>query len=252
MNIFKIAFALLQITAVAMSAPSASASEDRLSKRDFCVRYNTNDCREFKLVEIKSADVDKHIIIANPSNTPPQVPSYLHGAFYMKGNPLSDEVVSLANGWYDSKDQAYYVRVYDENVWTWDNTVQGKLLYDSIRTNGLTYRITWNAANITQIEPIFNVPLWLGNGDITVKEWYKNLTMIPTSDPNYFIRKTLDKGQPVDSYQVMKILNADGSRTEKYASEYLERIGKGKFQSPPGFINTTHLEESQLIAKLVR
>ncbi|KAJ3094803.1 hypothetical protein HDU97_007560 [Phlyctochytrium planicorne] len=250
MKFLKLAFTILQVAAAAIGAP-ATGSDSGLSKRDFCIRYNTVDCREFKLIEVKSADIDKHITPANPSNTPPQVPSFLHGAFYMKGNPLSDEVVSFANGWYHQQDKAYYVRVYDQDVWTWDNNIQGKLLYDSVRSNGLTYRVTWNAANVTQIEPIFNLPLWLGNGDTTIREWYKNLTSVPTADPNYFIRKTLDRGRPVESYQVFRILNADGSRTEKYASEYLERIGKGKFQSPPGFVNTTHLEETQLIAKLI-
>ncbi|KAJ3106340.1 hypothetical protein HDU97_006538 [Phlyctochytrium planicorne] len=251
---FKLALALIQIAAVAIAAPAAAPSES-LTKRDFCIRYNTDDCREFKLFPIKSAEVDKHIIVANPSNTHPNVPSILHGAFYMKGNPLGDEVLSIANGRYDEKENAYYNKVYEANTWSWDNTVQGKLLYDSVRSFGLTYKITWgtketNPGNIIQVEPIFNVPAWLGNGDITIKEFYANFTVIPTSDPNFFIRRSSFLQKPVLDYQFIKILNADGSRTEKYESEYLERIGKGQFNAPAGFSNATHLEETQLLAKL--
>ncbi|KAJ3106339.1 hypothetical protein HDU97_006537 [Phlyctochytrium planicorne] len=254
MNIFKLAFSLLSLAAVASSAPSPK-SDANVEKRDFCIRYNTQDCREFKLFQVNSADVDKHIIVANASNVPKEVPTFLHGAFYMKGNSLADEVLSIANGWYDDKQKAYFVRTYEANTWSWDDSVQGKLLYDSVRTFGLTYKLTWgtpdtNALNVIQVEPIFYAPAWLGNGDITIKEYYANFTVIPTPDPNFFIRRSSFVQKPVPDYEFIKILNADGSRTDKYESEYLERIGKGAFNAPPGFSNGTHLEKTQLFAKL--
>ncbi|KAJ3106338.1 hypothetical protein HDU97_006536 [Phlyctochytrium planicorne] len=249
MQLIKIALAFLQVAAVAIAAPAAIDATNDVEKRDFCVRYNTQDCRDFRLVAVNSADVDKHITVANPSNVPKEVPSFLHGAFYMKGNPLPDEVLSIAGGRYDAKDKAYYLRVYEANMWSWDNTVQGKLLYEAVRTFALTYKITWNAANIIQVEPVFYPPLWLGNGEITIKEYFANFTIIPTQDPNFFIRRSSFLSKGVADYQFVKILNADGSRTEKYQNDYLPRINAGPFNAPAGFSNATHLGSTQLFAQ---
>ncbi|KAJ3106337.1 hypothetical protein HDU97_006535 [Phlyctochytrium planicorne] len=60
------------------------------------------DCHDLGLEPVNSGNVDKHIIVASWTNTPPQVSIFLHGAFYMEGNPIPPEVLSITNGHYEA------------------------------------------------------------------------------------------------------------------------------------------------------
>ncbi|KAI8847977.1 hypothetical protein BC829DRAFT_395154 [Chytridium lagenaria] len=220
MHLIKIATTLLSLGAAALSA----AIPEPLTKRSFCIRYNTDDCRNFKLISVDSTKVDTYITVANSTNVHPRVPKALHGAFYMKGNPLPDEVLSIAGGRYDEKENAYYLRVYDEGMWSWSDNFEGKLLYESVRTFGLTYKMTWNKdETVFQVYPTFNLPLWLGNGDITIKEVFANFTILTTNDPNYFIRRSSFVSQETADYE--------WNRTPRFEKDYT-------YDAPAGF--STH------------
>ncbi|KAJ3106341.1 hypothetical protein HDU97_006539 [Phlyctochytrium planicorne] len=249
MNLIKITFSLLSLAAISSSAPSPK-SDVTVEKRDFCLKYNTQDCRNFKLFSVPSTEIDKQLIIGNASNIDKRVPDFLHGAFYMKGNNNPDEVLSMANGRYDEKENAYYVRVYNDRTWSWDDTTNGKLAYDYVRTLGVTYKLTWpNPPTYVQVTPQYFLPFFLGDGDITITDFLANFTIIPTQDKNFFIRRSEIFGKKLPDYQFIKIVNGDGTRTDRFESDYVERIGKGELANPPpGFSNATHLISSQLLA----
>jgi hypothetical protein len=99
----KIASALLTAatlaftSSTALAAPTSSpaaggASEQNvLDKREFCFQYNTQDCRDFELYEVKSTEIQNYIRIGNASNIDSRVPAMYRGVFYMMGNPLPGE-----------------------------------------------------------------------------------------------------------------------------------------------------------------
>ncbi|KAJ3112531.1 hypothetical protein HDU96_004471 [Phlyctochytrium bullatum] len=248
MQLLKLALSVL--AAATTLTQAAPALEPR---GDFCLRYNTRDCRNFELYRVNTDEVEKFITIGTKDNIDPRVPDYLHGVFYMKGNPLPDEVLSLAGGVYDEKEKAYFLKVYDENIWSWDDNREGRLLYDAVRTFGLIYKATWDHSQprpVVFVEPVFNPPFWLGNGEITIKPFFANFTIIPTADPNYFIRRSSFLQQSVSDYEFMKIVYPNGTRTEKYETEYLPMINKTTYNAPPGFSTAITLGATQLFARV--
>ncbi|KAJ3328925.1 hypothetical protein HDU76_009023 [Blyttiomyces sp. JEL0837] len=238
---------LASLATLAVSMVSAAPTANQV--RDFCLKYNTQDCRNFDLYQVKSEEIEKHIKIGTSANVAPGVPSYLHGVFYMEGNPLSDEVLSAADGIWHEAEKAYYIRVYDENNWSWDDSFSGRLLYDAVRTFGLTYKLTWDSSNVTFVEPKFYLPAYVGNEKLTITDMFANFTIIPTADPNFFIRRSSFLTKPVADYQFIKIVDGNGVKTEKYNNVYLPRINAGPIVAPPGFSNATHLGATQLLAR---
>ncbi|KAJ3160290.1 GTP-binding protein Rho1 [Irineochytrium annulatum] len=242
---------MLSITSIVAFLASASlvAAAPALDKREFCIIYNTQDCRSFDLVKADSDGIENHMVIGNAANIDSRVPEFMHGIFYMEGNPLSDEVLSLAGGVYNEAEKAYYLRVYDAGIWSWDDSLSGHLLYDSVRTFGLTYKLTFDEHMVGFVEPIFYAPTWMGDERIPIASSFANFTIIPTADPNFFVRESSFLQKDVAKYQFVKIVHGNGTRTEKYESVYRPRIGAGKIVAPPGFSDATHLGKTQLLAK---
>ncbi|KAJ3411703.1 hypothetical protein HDV05_001813 [Chytridiales sp. JEL 0842] len=253
-------FSTLLIAAFALTAtaaPLAVQDQQALEKRNLaCIKYNTQDCRRFELYEIDSRDVTAHMIPGSPSNVPSEVPEAFHGIFYMMGNPLPDELVSLANGKWDSNDNTYNLRVYEENMWSWTNSLAGRLLYESVRTFALTYKMRFQVDKNTgaasaSVEPVFYTPTWLGNDRVPIADIFANFTVLPTENPNIYIRRTTFLTVPATDYQFVKIFNGDGTPTPEYERTYLPRIGAGEaaFPASTGFSNATHLEATMLLAR---
>ncbi|KAJ3123812.1 hypothetical protein HK100_011474 [Physocladia obscura] len=209
------------------------------------------DNREFDLVPVQSAEIDTHIIPGNSNNVHSMVPSTFHGAFYTDGNPSPDEVFSLANGVWSHAENAYYFPVYADSTWTYDNTVAGRALYNISKVAHVHYKATFDESGVAEIMPIAKIA-GTAHHSITVDmpEWCMTFSVVPTENPNIFIRKTsLFNGEPSE-YKLVRILNADGSRTPEYNSIYLKNLN-----NPTQVLNSpslTHLSDTQLVAVLKR
>ncbi|KAJ3112532.1 hypothetical protein HDU96_004472 [Phlyctochytrium bullatum] len=70
-----------------------------------------------------------------------EVPEAYHGAFYMKGNPMPDEVCAIAGAVWNEEAQAFDLPVYGPGVWTWDPTFLGRLVHRLAVLTRLHYRI---------------------------------------------------------------------------------------------------------------
>jgi len=235
-----------------VSAAPTSVTNDR---RDVlgCLQFNDYDCRRFELYPVNSDQIDQHITLGTADNIaiPASVNTYMRGVFYMEGNPLSDEVLSLAGGKWVESEQAYYLNVYDQNIWSWDDSTSGRLLYDAVRTFALTYKLTFDSAGVGHVEPIFHLPPYLLELPLYISDAFANFTIVPTEDPNYFIRQSSFFGKPVANYQFIKIIDENGQKTDKWESVYMPRINGGAIVAPAGFSNATHLGSSQLLARVV-
>jgi hypothetical protein len=128
------------------------------------------------------------------------------------------------------------------------------LLYDAVRRFALTYKIKFDRkTNVAFVTPDFFAPAFLGNLKFPISDMLANFTVIPTENPNLFIRRSEFFNQPVADYQFVKIFNEDGSETPMYKT-YLSKINAGPsaFPASTGFSNATHLRDTQLFARAVR
>ncbi|KAJ3328927.1 hypothetical protein HDU76_009025, partial [Blyttiomyces sp. JEL0837] len=121
-------------------------------------------------------------------------PLELSGVWYMRGNIAPDELFSLARGWYDENSGLYKVRVYDENIWTFDPTSDGRVLYNDVRVFGLTYGVFADpsSSNFNFIAE-FHLPSFLTGQKIVLGPNMVNFSVIPQAgDPNRYTRTSYD------------------------------------------------------------
>ncbi|KAI8619731.1 lipoxygenase [Chytriomyces sp. MP71] len=212
------------------------------------------DTRTFELVQFKSDLVAETIIPSNTSNTDAHVPAQWHGVFYTDGNPLPDELCSIANGsWHEGED-AYYLPVYGPGIWGWDDSLAGRALYAAAKLTQLNYKIKFDAqTGIASFHAVLAIGTAHHHTTTELPDWFGSFTAIPTENPNIFTRKTVLLGQSETDYRLVKILNADGSRTPEFESIYMARINKDKVDDVPGAPGKsakTHLRATQLVAQV--
>ncbi|KAI8913361.1 hypothetical protein EDD86DRAFT_104479 [Gorgonomyces haynaldii] len=188
-----------------------------------CVLYNKEDCRDFKLQSFKTEDVASYLTIGTEANIPAALQDFT-GLWYMNGNPLADECLSFAGVKWDEKEQAYLAKVYDEKIWTWDDNIQGRVLYQAVRTAGLTYAITAVNATTYHVKPLLRLPGYLLNKDVAIGDMLAEFLIMKTEDPNQWRRASAFFGKPVADYKFQRIVYANGTRTEKFANQYLSQI----------------------------
>jgi hypothetical protein len=188
-----------------------------------CIRYNEQDCRNFQLQEINTDEVEKFLTISTSENTPKGLEDF-HGLWYMNGNPLADELVSVAGTKYDAKEDAYFLRVYDEKIWTWSPNLAGRTLYSAVRQTGLTYKFKKQDPNTYQVTPLVFLPEYLLGVELSIPELLADFEIVRTEDPDLWMRPSKFFGQDVGAYRFMRIVYANGTRTSKYYSNYLPNI----------------------------
>ncbi|KAJ3066859.1 Hydroperoxide isomerase aloxe3 [Podochytrium sp. JEL0797] len=207
-----------------------------------------HDSREFELISVPSKDIDRYVVPGNASNLDKRVPKEFHGMFYTQGNPVADEVVSLAFGTWHEEEDAYYLPCYNANMWGYDDTPQGRFVYTNSRAIQSTYKITFDAdTGVAHLRGVFNLPL-PGGIDVFAQmpDFVWSFTAKPTDNPNVFIRESSLFGREPARYNLVRIVNGDGTRTPEYESVYLKCVNN----PVEVYGQKTHLGETQLVAVL--
>jgi hypothetical protein len=114
------------------------------------LRKEAGEKGNFTLLSIPHREMDKNLPFGSDET---HTPKNLQGMFWMDGNPLPDKLVSLAKVRFtDLRDQngkitghRAYIPVYDQGVWTWDDTRTGNALYKLVHDVKLTYKVDFNA-----------------------------------------------------------------------------------------------------------
>lgn len=161
------------------------------------------------------------------------------GLWYMNGNPLSDECLSFSGAYLDQKNFGYALKVYDEDHWSWSPNQYGRALHFATRLAGLTYVISRKSADVYNILPIitdFPVPF-------PVPNMLVSFDLVRTADPDIWTRNSTIVGNELGSYSFQRIVFGNGTRTAKYASNYLPNIGN------PKRIPHITLEKTQFVVK---
>ncbi|KAJ3059782.1 hypothetical protein HDU98_004185 [Podochytrium sp. JEL0797] len=207
-----------------------------------------HDSREFELVSVPSREIDRHVVPGNAVNLDKRVPEQFHGIFYTQGNPLADEICSLAYGTWHEEENAYYLPCYNANMWGYDDTPLGRALYTALRTVQATYKITFDAdTGVAHLRLVYNLPL-PGGIDVfqQMPDFVAWFTATPTDNPNVFLRETsFAEGKPA-RYNLVRIVNGDGTRTPEYESVYLKCVNN----PVEVYGQKTHLGATQLVAVL--
>ena len=193
-------------------------------------------------MEFNSTDVQNVMTIGNEKNMPAEFAKDFSGLFYMFGNPLDDEVLSLA-GAVQEEDGSYSTRVYDDGHWTWNSNKGGSDLYNFCRNNGLTYYIKKLNESAYQITPVFYLPIIL-NGPFTIPKQIAEFLIVKTSNPNVWARPSSFFGRDVGAYQFTRIVYGNGTKTPEYTSVYLANINN------PTENKAVTLRDTQKIARL--
>lgn len=239
-------FALLAATVSSQSNITTQPpikAESRPGFKQDCLIYNKQDCRQFKLEEFRSDQVQNVMTIGNEKNMPAEFAKDFSGLFYMYGNPLDDEVLSLA-GTVREDDGSYSTRVYDDGHWTWNSNTGGRLLYQFCRDNALTYYIKKLNETAYQITPVFYVAPILQGRRLEIPKQIAEFLIVKTSNPNVWSRPSSFFGKDVGAYQFTRIVDGNGNKTPEYESVYLANINN------PTKNKAVTLRDTQLIARL--
>ncbi len=179
----------------------------------------------YSFISVPHEDVDAHLV---PGSDKSETPDSLQGLWWMDGNPLPDEVVSMAGAKFtpvleDGRVVGHeaYLPVYDEGVWTWHDSKEGEALYSAVRKFRLVYHI------------VFNTDFTEGTVYPTLEKWPTNKVVeIPASmllsftmkqvSPDEYSRDSVILGQP-SQYRFRRIVDSQGRRLPVY-QEYVASI----------------------------
>ena len=103
---------------------------------------------DYSLTSVPHSEIDSYLTIGSEASGTPE---NLRGLFWMDGNPLPDEVVSFAGAHFspilkkgDIVGYEAWIPVYDEGIWSWHDTLSGRLLYAAVRRVNLRYHLIFN------------------------------------------------------------------------------------------------------------
>lgn len=96
------------------------------------------------------------------------LPSILKGVFFMDGNPLPDDCITMYNLEWDAQNNTVSLPVFGQIQWTFHNSIQGWLLLILSWLSQFTYKIQFEDETLkkSQIIPLsFGVPIpkWIIN-----------------------------------------------------------------------------------------
>ena len=145
---------------------------------------------------------------------PAELPEVLQGIFFMDGNVLPDDCLTMYSSDWNADQLTLLLRVFDPVIWTFHSSMAGRMLLYLVKFSRFTYLFRFSDATLQHghITPIvfgWSVPPWLvdflidrdpsaPNGDI----WYRR---------NSFFGRLADSG-----YTLRRIVDKDGNYTSAF------------------------------------
>lgn len=135
------------------------------------------------------------------------LPNILKGVFFMDGNPLPDDCITMYNLEWDAENNTLFLPVFGQLQWTFHNTIPGTLLLIACWLTQLTYKIQFEDETLkkSQVLPLaFGIPIpkWIINATMCLSEnspngdiWQRKniwLSAIP-GIANYTLRRIVDE-----------------------------------------------------------
>jgi hypothetical protein len=167
----------------------------------------------YELIEVPSDQVDTEMLVAGGASG---FPGVLQGLWWMDGNPLPDELMSLGGSTWNAETRTTRIRVYGERVWSWHGNLLGRGLYALARLSRLDYELRLDDdLSSGVITPIVSV---LGK-QVRVPGRVARLTLRFVRD-GHWIRESCFFGLFYHVYDLRRVVRGDRARLPAFA-EYL-------------------------------
>lgn len=180
---------------------------------------------QYALESVPHEDIDQYLTIGSDATGTPE---NLQGLWWMDGNPLADEVVSFAGTSFeeiieDGELVGYRteIPVFDEGIWSWHDTLAGRVLYGLVLTQRLVYVGVFNTdftyGEVTPtIKPLSVLPT------VTIpRSMLVDFTMTQVNEDEWS-RDSIVFGQ-ASSYRFRRIVDGAGNRLPAY-DDYITAI----------------------------
>lgn len=140
------------------------------------------------------------------ADKPTDLPEVLQGVFFMDGNPLPDDCITMYDSPWDAQNLILSLQVFGTRKWTFHPNVSGLVILTLVRLSKLVYEICFDDASLqsAKITPIVfgvRIPAWLvnftmeqtdaKNGDTWLRRslWFGSMSL----GGDYTLRKVVDK-----------------------------------------------------------
>lgn len=152
------------------------------------------------------------------STRPTNLPGVLKGVFFMDGNPLPDDCITMYNLDWDETMKSLTLPVTTPMQWTFHHTFLGWLLLRAAQISGFRYKVQFEDHDLkkAQITPItfgIPVPRWIINATMCQDENAKNGDLWQRKNiwfggfprvGEYVLRRVVDEnGQHTPAFQKM-------------------------------------------------
>ncbi len=149
------------------------------------------------------------------------LPDTLKGVFFMDGNPLPDDCITMYNLEWDAENLTLLLPVFGEVQWTFHNSIPGLLLLLAAWLTRFTYKIQFEDASLKKSQII---PLTFG---IPTPQWIINATMCQeetSENGETWKRKNIWLGiiPGIGDYTLRRIVDKDG----RYTPAFKEMLNK--------------------------
>jgi len=180
---------------------------------------------KYDLQSVPHVDIETRLV---PGSDLTGTPKELQGLWWLDGNPLPDEVMSMAGAQWSAVEENGEVvgyeailPVFDEGVWAWHDSLQGRLLYTFVRKSRLRYIASFNRDfSFGQITPVLD-PISFLPGFEVPPSLLVDFTMTLVADGEYS-RDSIVLGAK-HSYRFRRIVDGDGKRLPAFA-EFVDRV----------------------------
>ncbi len=187
----------------------------------------------YDLKSVSHEDLDQELLAGSDLTG---TPKNLQGLWWLDGNPLPDEVMSLASARWSKIEKngrvvgyEAVIPVYDQGIWAWHDSLPGRFLYSLVLASRLTYIARFNADfSFGQITPKF-IPLQFLPGVEIPASLLVDFTMTLVDDGEYQRDSILFGAR--HSYRFRRIVDGEGNRLPAY-DEFVEKAEVNKALLP--------------------
>lgn len=150
------------------------------------------------------------------ADAPTNLPEPLQGIFFMDGNPLPDDCITMYNSPWDAENLTLSLPVFGSRQWTFHATVLGLILLWSVKLSRLVYEIQFEDETLQRAKVIpviwgLHIPRWL----ISLSLWQQEGS---TNGDTWRRENSWLSGlSSAGSYTLRKIVTKDGAQTPAFA-----------------------------------
>ncbi|MEG4343630.1 hypothetical protein QUB70_10115 [Microcoleus sp. A003_D6] len=151
---------------------------------------------------------------------PAELPEVLQGIFFMDGNGLPDDCLTVQSAEWNADNLTLLLRVFDPVIWTFHSSMAGRMLLEFVKFSRFNYLFGFDATlqhgHITPIVFGWSLPQWLVDFSIDRDP--------STPNGDIWNRTNSFFGRPPDSgYTLRRVADKDGNHTSAF-QEMLSKV----------------------------